>query len=162
MRRALLGLFTISFCLSAQSPAGRDASTALEPLKNDLQALRTGASFTTPFVRQFGKDILALSEKTHEPSAAAVQEFANGLAAALGGHALKTEEIDGFARAIESVLQSAGTSTVGFEQTVDDFEKKLMKAGVRALESHQVASSLERVGKQVRGPDDFPVQLPLR
>ncbi len=153
--KAALFLLALSLCLSAQS-----VGTA-PGINSDLQSLRAGASPTPAFTRQVGAHILMLAERTHEPKPPTLQRFSESLVAALAGHSPAREDIDRLAGDIEEVLQSAGTSTAGFQQTIQDFEKHLMRAGVPAVRSHLVASNLEHIGREVRGPEDAPVQPPL-
>ncbi|HTX37188.1 MAG TPA: hypothetical protein VME43_19295 [Bryobacteraceae bacterium] len=151
MKAALL-LLALSLCLSAQSVG------AAPGLNSDLQSLRAGARPTPAFTRQVVAHILLLAERTHEPQAPTLQQFSESLVAALSGHSPAREDIDRLAGDIEEVLQSAGTSTAGFEQTIQDFEKHLMHAGVPAVRSRLVASNLEHIGREVRGPEGVPVK----
>ena len=149
MRVALF--LAIPLCVWAQAD--------LQALKNDLQALRTANTPTskTALAKQVGSHIMLLAEKTHEPKWTTLQQLANGMVYALAGRAVEREDLDAMAGAIQRVMQSAGTSTIGFVETVEDFEKRLAKAGVAASRAHDVASALERVGKEVQGPEDTPV-----
>ncbi len=152
MKVALLSLLTFSLSLSAQPVSGREA------LETDLQYLHRPAPITPEFIGQVGTHILMMAQKTHAPKAPTVQQFAQGLVTALAGHSPAQHETDGMAADIEQTLQSAGTSTVGFEGAVRDFERRLMRAAVPAVRAHLVASSLERIGREVRGPEDAPVK----
>jgi hypothetical protein len=149
MKAAVLSL-ALALDLSAQSP--------VERLKSDVQVLRERSAATPAMMRQVSGHISLLAEKTHEPKAPTLQQFTNNLVYALAGHPLTPEESGGLCADIEHVMQSAGTSTRIFSDTVEDFEKRLTAAGVPATRAHDVASDLERVGKEVRGPEDTPVK----
>jgi len=148
MKATVLGLIGLSFLF---------AQTGTDALKGDLRSLRGGASASVSS-RQMSAHILAMAEGTHEPKAATVQQFADSLVSALAGHAPAQEELDAIAADIESAMHSAGKATSGVEATTQDFEKQLMKAGVQSMRAHLVASNLERVGKEVRGPADAPAR----
>ena len=132
--------------------------SAVQGLRSDLESLRTGTPATPAVTRQLGSHLALLAERTHEPSAATVALFADSLAGALAGHALTAETIERLAGDMQQTLQSAGKSTSGFADTVQDFERQLMRLGVPAVRSHLVASNLERIGREVRGPEDAPVK----
>jgi hypothetical protein len=151
MRTALLTFVTMSLGLAAQT-------LTTQALKSDLLSLRAAAPDTRPLKRQVGMDILSLAEKTHEPALSTLQAFTDSLVDALAGQALSAEDVDQLAGEIERTLQSAGTSTIGFQETVRDFEKQLIRVGVKSPRSHMVATSLERLGKEVRGPEGFPAR----
>ena len=159
MKHRALGLWmAIPLSLAAQSMSGREALAGRLGLKSDLKGLAAVRTATPATKRQVGTHILLLAEKTHEPSATALQQFSGSLVEALAGRPLAAEDIDTLADWIEQVLESAGTSTVAFEETIEKFEKRLAKIGVPAARSHLVAVDLERIGKEVRGPEDFPVK----
>jgi hypothetical protein len=153
MKAAVLSFVAISLCLSAQTSGG---------LKSDLQSLRTGAPATPALAQQVGAHILVLAEETHEPKFPTLKQFSESLVSALAGHSFGQEDLDRLAGDIQQTVQSAGTSTIGFEETIQDFEKRLMRTGVKSARAHLVASNLERLGREVRGPDDRPVQRFLR
>jgi len=156
MKAALLGFLAISICLSAQPVSGRDASPAAQDLKGDLQSLRAGARSTPEFIHQLSGHVLLLMDKAHQPKAPSVEQFAQSLATALSGHSFSQNDIDGLAADMERALRAPGASLSAFEQTVKDFERRLMRAGVPPARARLVASSLERLAKEVRGPEDTP------
>lgn len=148
--KASVGFVALSLCLWGQSGG--------QGLKGDLESLRTGAAATPALTHQLGAHLLLLAEKTHEPSSSTIGRFADSLVGAVAGHALSREDVGRLALDIQQTLQSAGKSTAGFEETIQDFEKRLMRAGVPAVRSHLAASNLERIGREVRGPEDTPVR----
>jgi hypothetical protein len=140
MKTAVLSFLAIALCLSAQSPG----------LKSDLQALRTGAPATPELTRQVSAHIRQLAQRSHEPSAATLDQFAGNLVAALAGHRPSEQDADGLIADIGQAMHSA--STAGLDDAVKDFERRLMRAGVSAVRAHLTASNLERLGKESSGP----------
>jgi hypothetical protein len=153
MKIARLSFLAFSLSLFAQSPGG-----AAPDLRGDLQNLRAGAPATPALTRQVGTHILLFAERTHEPKSSTLQQFSESLVTALAGHSAAQTDIDRLAADIEQTMRSAGTSTIAFEQTIQDFEKRLQRAGVSAVRSHLVASNLEHIGREVRGPEGAPVR----
>jgi len=153
MRKTALFLAAIPM-LWAQSAGDRDP---LQALKRDLQALRTAPDLAAMATR-LRADMLLLAEKTHEPKVPTLHQFARDVGEALAGRTVAPEDLDRLAADIQHVMQSAGTSTVGFWETVRDFEERLAKAGASANRAAQAAAALERVGQEVRGPEGFPVR----
>ena len=59
---------------------------------------------------------------------------------------------------IENIFKSAGTSTVGFHDHVEKFERIMINIGTTQSTVHKLAATLETIGKQVRGPEDTPAR----
>ena len=142
---------------AAQPETSRDAAGGFQGLKDDLQALRKGAPATPDLARQMGTHMLLMAEKSDEPSAATLRQFCETLAGSLSGRVMGPSEIEGLATDIRQTLESAGTSTIAFQDTIRDFEWRLRRVSVAAARAHLAASLLERVGREVRGPEDTPV-----
>ncbi len=104
---------------------------------------------------------MLLVEKTHEPSRPAVGIFARDLARALGSRPIQETEARRLVLEIDRVFKSAGTSTAGFLEHVANFENALVATGTERSAAHKLAAQLESIGRQVRGPEDTPVQ-PMR
>jgi hypothetical protein len=126
---------------------------AQNDLKSDL--LSVPHASTT----QVAAHLKALSEKTHEPSNFAVDVFARDLAHALGLKSLSDAEVTPLVTEIKAVFKSAGTSTVGFLDHVANFKAALHTIGVAPVDIAKLGGELETIGKQVRGPEDTPVEL---
>jgi hypothetical protein len=140
MKTAVLSFLAVSLCLSAQTPA----------LKSDLQALRRGAPATPELTRQVSAHILLLSQGSHEPSAATLDQFAGNLVAALAGHTPSQQDAEGLIADIGQAIHSA--SNASLDEAVKDAERRLMRAGVSPVRAHLVASNLERLGKEISEP----------
>jgi len=151
MRLLLLCSCALSLCLPANGQK--------ELLKADLLSL----SWTSE--GQVAAHIMLLAEKTHEPSGSAVERFARDLIwsqlAKVGASRrapLLERQADALVAEIDSVLKSAGTSTVGFRDHVARFETIMRTVGSPQPAAHQLATQLEAIGRQVRGPEDTPVR----
>ena len=137
---------------------GRSQSTSTpQALRADLLLLRQKSNVNSHLKQQIGEHILALSEKTHEPSSVSLHLFVNALADALAGNRLPDPDADALARDIYRVMQSAGTSTIGFHEVIQGFRARLLALGAKPA----AAGALERIGREVRGPDDSPAQSPF-
>ena len=128
-----------------------------QQLKTDLLSLSRSSQSAAE--RDVALHLAALAERTHEPSRAAVEAFARNLVRALRGQSVQEFQAAQLTAEIDSVFKSAGTSTVGFLAHVEDFQTCLAgfvqdKAAVRNL-----GGQLAAIGKQVRGPEDTPVDL---
>ena len=80
------------------------------------------------------------------------------LVRSLGPASLQEPQADAIVAEIDAVLKSAGTSTIGFHDHVGQFEKIMLAVGTPQSTSHKLAGELEIIGRQVRGPEDTPVQ----
>lgn len=123
--------------------------------QKDLRADLTSLARTPQAVaeRQVALHLMALSERTHEPSRPAVETFARDLVRTLRSRPVTGAQAAQFVSQIDAVFKSAGTSTVGFHEHVQSFQAM---AG-----SGKLAAELETIGKEVRGPEDTPV-MPAR
>jgi hypothetical protein len=115
---------------------------------------------------QVSEHIMLLAEATHEPPRLAVERFATDLIWSLlaAGRSLSSAtlpkwQVDAMVAEIDSVLKSAGTSTVGFHDHVARFEAIMLRVGAPPSPAHKLAAQLEAIGKQVRGPEDSPVRV---
>lgn len=124
---------------------------AQNDLKSDL--LSVPHASTT----QVAAHLKALSEKTHEPSNFAIDVFSRDLAHVLGLKNLSDAEVTSLVTEINAVFKSAGTSTVGFLDHVAKFKTALGTLGVLPVDIAKLGGELETIGKQVRGPEDTPV-----
>jgi hypothetical protein len=107
---------------------------------------------------QVAPHLMALSEKTHEPSRLEVDVFARDLVAALSKKSLRSVDARELAGEIDAVFKSAGTSTVGFLEHIGNFKVTLAGVGVPRPEVDRLAQELEKIGREVRGPEDTPVK----
>jgi len=135
-------------------------------LKADLLSVphvAMGKSFVaTSLDRRIAADMMSLTERTHEPSAATVDQLAKGLAKWLQVAKARDSQVEEMVAHIDAVFKSAGTSTSGFLDRVARFEAVLGETGVPPARARELAGLLKEVGKQVRGPEDTPVDVPQR
>lgn len=150
MRSVVLCLYALFLCMPANCQT--------ELLKADLLSpSRSSGS-------QAADHIMLLAEKTHEPQRSEVEWFASDLIASLATirslspAILPKSQADAIVAEIDSVLKSAGTSTVGFRDHIVHFETIMFTAGTPRWTARRLASQLELIGRQVRGPEDTPVR----
>lgn len=112
-------------------------------------------------VPQVASHLRQLAEKTHEPSETAVNSLAKDLRQALANRGVHDPDVSRLVMEIEAIFKSAGTSTSGFLQHLEDFQRGLISMGVQPAVAERTSKSLEAIGRQVRGPEDTPL-IPLR
>jgi hypothetical protein len=151
MRLLLLCSCVLSLCMPAECQNGL--------LKADLLSLSRASE------SQVTVHIMLLSEKTHEPARSAVEQFARDLISSRlatvrssGPAPLQAPQADAIVAEIDSVLKSAGTSTLGFHDHLGQFEKVMLAVGTPLSTAHKLAGQLEIIGRQVRGPEDTPAR----
>jgi hypothetical protein len=156
MKAVVLLVAALAMCAPGQSQDGRGVA-ARQALRDDLISL-SGKSNTSQLKQQLLDHTFLLAEPTHEPVRATAQSFVNELADALASRPLAPSRAAGLAEGITLVMQSAGTSTSGFLDVVSEFKRHLLGIGVTAAQAHSVATRLERMGMEVRGPEGVPVR----
>ena len=149
MRSLLLCSCALFLCMPANCQK--------ELLKADMLSLPSVSE------SQLAGHIMALAEKTHEPLRSDVERFAKDLISSRGvtirslnPASLPESQADAMVAEIDSVLKSAGTSTIGFFDHVAHFEAIMVTVGTPPSTAHKLAAQLEAIGKQVRGPEDTP------
>jgi hypothetical protein len=153
-------VYTLVCCgtLSAQPTQDEHPeAAAFEKFCADLASLTT-ANPTSQLKQRLADDIMVLAEKPHQPPRTLVQWFANDLASALAGKRVTNQKLfRQLAADIQKTLQSAGTSTSGFHETVNQAETVLIALGLNTLQANGLARKLKAIGDRVRGPEDIPV-----
>jgi hypothetical protein len=150
-------LLLLSAGLTAQPASENQANaSAIRKLNSTLLTLKDGTSRNL-VGRQLAADIASVADPDHRPSPAHVKVLADELAAGLPAGNLRAERLSQVTTPIVEVLQSAGTSTIGFYESVSRAEKALVALGVPAQYARSIAERLKTIGKQVRGPEGFPV-----
>jgi len=156
MKAMILTVAALAVCVPGQSQ-DRSVSAVRQALTDDLLAL--SAKSPDPQVReQLVDHTFLVAESTHEPKRATVQTLVSELAMALAGRPLSRSQAAQLAGGIVYIMQSAGTSTSGFFDVVNQFRSRLSGIGVMTLRAQAVAAQLERMGREVRGPEDVPVR----
>jgi hypothetical protein len=61
------------------------------------------------------------------------------------------------ATGILNTLESAGTSTIRFHETIDAAKKAMRGLGVSESQAQVLATELKAIGDRVRGPEDIPL-----
>jgi hypothetical protein len=134
---------------------------AVAKLNSILLTLRAGA---TPAAasRQLADVILSMAESYHKPTRETVLRFAEELANGLASKELPAKSISQVSASILEVLESAGIGTYRFKESVERTRQSLIALGLPDWQARSIAELLRRVGKEVRGPEDMPVQPFLR
>jgi hypothetical protein len=151
MVRLALLLFILAVALCSQPTSG------LSKLNSALIQLKETRSPSAILTREITDDLMLLADKAHQPSRPAVAAFADALAASLAGKVSSAAGISGLTAPIVEVLQSAGTSTVLFHESIDRASSALMSLGVEPAKVQVAAARLRAIGTEVRGPEDIPV-----
>ena len=155
-------LLLLAASLAAQPASGNQADAdAVRKLNSTLLTLRDGTSrFSVG--QQLAADIASVADPDHRPSQQFVRQLAVQLTVSLSGGHLRMDLLSQVTTPIVQVLQSAGTSTIGFYESLGHAERALTSMGVAPPTARRIAETLKAIGMQVRGPDDSPVQNPLR
>jgi hypothetical protein len=164
----MLIAFALVACVAviAQQPRKAEITPStpwLDKLRNDLTGVLSVSKPNQEKVFRIAvaDDIMALAEQAHPPARTLVQEFANNLTSELIPRGYPVRRlVRQLTTDIQKVLQSAGTSTAGFHEALDDAQKVLVALGVSTPAAQNLASLLRNIGEQVRGPEDMPA-LPL-
>ena len=61
------------------------------------------------------------------------------------------------ATGIQKTLESAGTSTVRFHETIDAAKNAMRGLGISESQAQMLAKELKAIGDKVRGPEDIPL-----
>jgi len=101
--------------------------------------------------------MMALAEMPPPPRIV-VQAFADNLINALVGKPLNNQHlVRQLATGIQTTLQSAGTSTVHFRETIAAAKKAMRGLGISESQAQMLANELKSIGDKVRGPEDIPL-----
>ncbi len=98
-----------------------------------------------------GAGLAAQSSSEDEPDPAAVAKL-NSILLTLHREASASTSI-------VEVLESAGIGTYRFKESVARAKQALISLGLTDWKAQGIAERLRMVGKEVRGPDDTPVQM---
>jgi hypothetical protein len=129
-------------------------NAALDRLRADIRSLAKPGLTTT---EKLADDIMALAE-TPQPPRSVVQAFADNLIHALVGKPLQNQNlVRQLAAGIQKTLESAGTSTIRFHETIDAAKKAMRGLGINESQAQMLATELKTIGEKVRGPEDIPL-----
>jgi hypothetical protein len=141
-------------CGSLLAQGGPAQPTALDTLSADIGSL---AKAGVTSIEKLADDMMALADKP-QPPRSMVQEFAHGLTRALAGKSLHNQKmVRQLAIAIQKTLESAGTSTVRFHETIDAAKNAMRGLGLSESQAQMLAKDLKAIGDKVRGPEDIPL-----
>ena len=148
--KPLCGLLLFAAGLSAQSTAR---------LERDLAALSNPNAPLAAIATRVTDDILMLAEKDSQPSRQTTLDFAVELCKALESQPTPPAKLQAVTSAILDVLQSSGTGSYRFHSAVDRFRAALIALHVAPSQAKAAADRLLILGQEVRGPDDYRLDL---
>ncbi len=152
------GLTAQSSLLAAQSSSEDEADrAAVAKLDSILLTLHRDANASV-VSRQLADCILSLAESYHNPARATVLRFAEELAYGLAWRELPMKLVSQLSASIVEVLESAGVGTYRFKESVARAKQALISLGLPNWKAQGIAERLRMVGKEVRGPDDMPLE----
>ena len=129
-------------------------NAAVDRLRADIRSLAKPGLTST---EKLADDIMALAE-TPQPPRSVVQAFADNLIHALAGKPLHNQNlVRQLATGIQNTLESAGTSTIHFHETIDAAKKAMRGLGISESQAQMLATELRALGEKVRGPEDTPL-----
>ncbi len=159
MRNLICCLFLLGAGLAAQSSSEDEPDpAAVAKLNSILLTLHREAS-ASAVSRQLADGIMSLAESYHKPTRATVVRFAEELAYGLASRELPAKFVTQVSTSIVEVLESAGIGTYRFKESVARAKQALISLGLTDWKAQGIAERLRMVGKEVRGPDDTPVQM---
>jgi hypothetical protein len=158
VKRLTLALLVFCGCLVGQAV---DRKVAVNTLATSLRELQGNNATLDSHRDRINKDILSLSEESHRPSMYLVTVFTSRLTDALIGRPLPASHAAAMATAIDTVLHSAGLGTWKFKEAISSLEAALQSTGASPVAVKKAATALERIGKEIRGPEGMPIR-PLR
>jgi hypothetical protein len=147
-------LICCGILLAQGAPQDPRQNAALDRLKADIRSLTKPGLTST---EKLADDMLALAE-TPKPPRSVVHAFADNLIRALVGKPLNNQHlVRQLATGIQNTLESAGTSTVHFRETIDAAKKAMRGLGISESQAQMLANELKAIGDKVRGPEDIPL-----
>jgi hypothetical protein len=116
----------------------RRQPASLDRLCADIVSLAKPGLTST---EKLADDVMALAEKP-QPPRSMVQAFADNLIRALAGKSLHNRNlVRQLAAGIQKILESAGTSTVRFHETIDAAKNIMRSLGISESEAQRLARS---------------------
>lgn len=147
-------LICCGILLSQGGPHDRQQNAALDRLRADIRSLSKPGLTTTV---KLTDEITSLAEKP-QPLRSVVQSFSDNLIHAFVGKPLHNQNlVCQLATGIQNTLESAGTSSIRFHETIDAAKKAIRGLGVSGSQAQTLATELKAIGDKVRGPEDIPL-----
>jgi|SRR5579862_3685078 len=146
MMRLCCFLVAATGVFAQQNPAAK-----LDPI---LGAMQDAKASRVAISQQLTDAILSLAPRDRLPSRPTVAAFADEMAGSLIGKNLGDGGVLVLRRAITDVLNPAGATIA----KASSLRKELGSLGIDAEKAHAISSRYVKIGEEVRGPDDIPVQ----
>src|SRR2546425_2137867 len=93
MRPLLLCTLIVCRCFAAQLNPDSTEQARLQKLNADLLVLNDKSKLTMQYKQQLADEIMALTEKGHQPKRSSVQKFTGDLAGALAGKSITKDKV---------------------------------------------------------------------
>jgi hypothetical protein len=142
----------------AAQPGSDDGPDKAAVAKLNSILLTLNGATSSAVSRQFADAILSMAESYHKPSRATVVRFSEELANGLALKELPVKPISQVSASIVEVLESAGVGTYKLKESVERARQALVALGLMGGNARSIAELLLTIGKEVRGPEDMPVQ----
>jgi hypothetical protein len=155
--KCAMSLLLLAGALAAQPANSFDRAAAVRKLDSTLLTIKDGKS-SDDVSAQLAADLTAMADRDHRPSAIRIKVLADELSSVLNAKNLRVDALPQITGPIFDVLQSAGTSTIGFNDAISRFEVAMRVLGVEPRRARSAADRLRAIGKEVRGPDDSPAR----
>jgi hypothetical protein len=146
----------------AAQPGSDDGPDKAAVAKLNSILLTLNGATSSAVSRQFADAILSMAESYHKPSRPSVVRFSEELANGLALKELPVKPISQVSASIVEVLESAGVGTYKLKESVERARQALVALGLMGGNARSIAELLLTIGKEVRGPEDMPVQRFLR
>jgi hypothetical protein len=151
MRSMLFALILFGASLVGQ-PGSEDKSSACKKLQPILIALKSPAASRPLLTSQLVEAMMALTTSDRQPSRSTVVNFADELTGALIGRDF-TNQVDALQQSVCEVLSGSTTNL----KSSGRLEVALTAIGIDRTRKETVTRLFMAIGKEVRGPDGFPV-----
>jgi hypothetical protein len=155
VQRIGVSLLLVASCLTGQAV---DSQAAFQNLSASLRELRASHETLVSHRDRINKDILALSDAAHRPSMFRVATFTARLTDVLVERNVSASQAATIATEINTVLQGAGLGTWKIKDALSGLTAALNAIGVSATDAKKVATELEMLGNEVRGPQGMPLR----
>jgi hypothetical protein len=156
MRSLLFALILFGASLAGQS-GSEDKSAPCNKLKPILVALKNPDASRALLTGQLAEAMMALTSSDRQPSRSTVGSFADELTGALIGRDF-TNQLGALQQSVCEVLSGSTTNL----KSSSRFEETLAAVGLDRARRETATRRFMAIGKEVRGPDDWPVVKELK
>jgi hypothetical protein len=156
MRSVLFALILFGANLVGQSHS-EDKSARCDRLQPILMSLKSPEASRPSLTRQLVEAMMAVTSSDRQPSRSTVESFAAELTSALIGRDF-TNQLGALQQSVCDVLSGSTTNL----KSSSRFEETLAVIGLDRTKRETVTRRFMAIGKEVRGPDDWPAVKALK